>query len=188
MKFAVCLAFLASACTPALRHPAPFGFFNVQCEAVRAVVCVPDADMDAVQCGLVTRAAVDAINSAVGREVLTYGGAIPPVPAAVKRAVDAHQIPVWAEVLPEGVLGLTGVRNRDGSACISAAFVRLAPGILESPIGVQVLTHELTHALGGGHAEPHGFGSIMTPAISDPGASPVLSDGDRAALAQVYGS
>lgn len=99
----------------------------------------------------------------------------------------AHQIPVHARALPDGVLGLTGVQAAEGSACIEAAFVRLAPGILESPIGLQVLTHELTHALGAGHAEPRGFPSLMTPAISHPAASQTLSPGDQAALRAAYG-
>lgn len=186
MRLIICLMLL-SACTPALRHPAPFGFFNVQCEELRKVVCVPDADMSAEICHRVAGQAISAINQAVGRPVLVLGDDLQATPEAVGRAVEAHMIPVWAEALPDGILGLTGVRHAENSACISVAFVRLAPGVAESPIGAQVLTHELVHALGGAHATESGFESIMTPAISDPAASRALTPGDQEALARVYG-
>jgi hypothetical protein len=177
-------------CAHAPKVAPAFGFQAKQCK-VRTVICVPDKDMSEEWCSVHARHSIEAINEAVGAVVLRFGGSIEADPDAVVAAAKKGAIPVWTEKLPPNVLGMTSYNFETETACMGITIVRLSLE-LQAPHGSWAhyaqgcLTHELIHALGGGHADVGAFPTIMAPGANMPNSSLEITPFDRAALRAAY--
>lgn len=143
--------------------------------------------MPADWCAEHLQKAIASINNATSHPILTYGGAIEATPEAVANAVAKGQIPVWTEELPVGVMGVTNYRVTDD--CLRLTLIRLSPQVVNGRLtrwADTTLTHELLHAVGVAHAREGLYPTIMAEAPDQPNFSPVLTEGDRAALAAQY--
>lgn len=169
--------------------PPAFGFHGLV-RPNRAVYCIIDADFTSDMCGDVAVAARK-INAAVGWPLLN-------VPLEISFAdtvlfTDKSEvILVGVDKLGTRILGETRVQLYEtGDGFVRAELIIYSPLIWKDPMAnpgmlESVVLHELTHAVGAGHAEQHGpFNSVMKPAWA-PGAPTELTRNDLAALRSAY--
>lgn len=194
MKYTIGLVLcLAANSAFASRYPVTFGFSAVQCERVRAVVCVADGDYPEQSCVSDTALVVAAINHAARREILRFEGMVsrewaPHAAAAGVILVTATDFPY-----PE-MLGYTHTTTevRGGMPCVGPALVMLAKRVAwaDTPVRARVLVHEMLHAMGARHRMSDPRESRILSRM-DPGYEPfltaLLSRGDQLAIYAAYG-
>jgi hypothetical protein len=173
-----------------LRHPPPsFGFFAKQCVPQRQVTCIVDADLTKEQCDAAVRPAILAVNKAVGRELLVFGGYREFHPCMLELESFAGHVVFAGDKLQGQLAGITRNWHRDGTPefCIAGSKILLDTGIWTDGSGPSVALHELVHAMGGTHAETgSAFKSVMVGQLNAPGYYPTLTEFDKAALRACY--
>lgn len=168
--------------------PITFGFASVQCIRVRNIACVDDPQYPWAKCYEETREAMGVINAAIGHNVFEHQGVI-----ATDGAVETYKsgtLIIGLDVLPPLVLGLTAphIELKEHSACIERVVIALSPDTLKMPRTdrIQIIVHEMVHALGGAHADIQGsYSSCMEPVHRS--RAWMMSPADIKTLRSVYG-
>lgn len=201
MKHLIIVLSLLSTCCAHSTKKAPYarsgsdapawGAYSYQCVQTREVVCLVDNDFTEQQCNDAVVPAIKAINETAGQPLFHYLGARPFDMALGHSLVMGGVYVIIGSQMQEGILGETRTRfdeNPYHPHCIQAVMTALLPSIWTNPNFARgVVLHEMLHALGAAHADPHArYESNMMPSANHPHWKNAMTPSDAAALRAMY--